>query len=332
MSYRIEIDGSDVHFSCEPTETLLDAALRQGIEMPYSCRKGVCGNCRGHVSTGLVQTSAPSHSEVGNTHGSEHLFCCTTPCSDLRIAPQRWQRVDPDARKTIRAKVFKILHPTDDVTLVQLRFAAGARAKFKAGQYLQIVLPDGQRRSYSMANPPHENDGVQLHIRHVPGGYFSSTLLPGLQTGDWLDIELPYGDFWLREDEERPLLMVAGGTGFAPIKAIMDHMVKSKLQRPIRFYWGARQPEGIYAIDIVRRWEQQLTDFRCIPVVSEAHEGNWSGRTGLVHQAVAADIDDLNGHDAYVCGAPAMVEALRTLCIGQRNLPASRFFSDAFVH
>lgn len=334
MTNQIKIEGSEVAFSCEHGETVLDAATRNGIELPYSCRKGVCGNCRGLVLEGqLVPSTAGGSAEAGIHAPNEHLFCHAQAASDLLIRPRSWQRIDPDARKTLQAKVFRVTQAASDVTVLQLRFAAGMRAKFLAGQYLQVVLPDGQRRSYSMANAPHESDGVQLHIRHVPGGHFSIDVLPGLKPGDFLQLELPHGDFWLREDSERPLVMVAGGTGFAPLKSIIDHMVRRKIGRPLTLYWGSRLPEGLYAQEVIARWQQgQLPDLRYVPVVSDVGDDiSWRGRTGLVHEAVLADQADLSGHDVYACGAPAMVAALRRACIEQRGLPEQRFFSDAFV-
>lgn len=332
MTHQIKIEGSEVAFSCEHGETVLDAAARNGIELPYSCRKGVCGNCRGLVLEGqLVPGTAGGSAEAGIQAHNEHLFCHAQAASDLLIRPRSWQRIDPSARKILQAKIFRVTQPASDVTILQLRFAAGQRAKFQAGQYLQVILPDGQRRAFSMANAPHESDGVQLHIRHVPGGHFSAGILPTLKAGDLLQLELPHGDFWLREDGDRPLIMVAGGTGFAPIKSIIDHMVRRKIGRPLALYWGSRQPDGLYAPEVIAKWQQSLPGLRYVPVVSDAATGTWHGRTGLVHDAVLTDQANLSGHDVYACGAPAMVMALRHACVEQRSLPQTRFFSDAFV-
>jgi len=332
VSFKIQIEGSDVAFDCAATENLLDAAMRQGIDMPYSCRKGVCGNCKGRVVHGelVAGTQGGSH-EAGITQPDEHLFCRAQPASDLSIAPKGWQRVDPAARKTVQAKVFKKIQLAPDVTQLQLRFPAGVRVKFKAGQYLQLLLPDGQRRSYSMANAPHESDAVQLHIRHLPQGHFSDAMLKNLQVGDVLKLELPHGDFYLREDSERPMLMVAGGTGFAPIKSIIDHIVRQKLQRTVHLYWGARTPDGMYAPDVLARWAQQFPTLVVHPVLSDVSDAStWDGRTGFVHDAVAADFADLSNWDVYACGGLPMVNALRDVC-AQRGLPEAHFYSDAFV-
>jgi NAD(P)H-flavin reductase/ferredoxin len=332
VNFNIQIEGSEVAFDCAGTETVLDAALRQGIDMPYSCRKGVCGNCKGRVVQGTLVpgTQGGSH-EAGITQPDEHLLCRAQPASDLRIAPKSWQRVDPTARKTVHAKVFKKIQVAPDVTQLQLRFPAGVRVKFKAGQYLQVVLPDGVRRSYSMANAPHESDAVQLHIRHLPQGHFSAGILSQLKVGDSLTLELPHGDFYVRQDSERPMLMVAGGTGFAPIKSIIDHLVRQKLQRTVHLYWGARNSEGLYAADVLTRWAQQLPALVVHTVLSDVTDASaWRGRVGLVHQAVQADFSDLSAWDVYACGGMPMVTALRDTC-AQLGLPAAHFYSDAFV-
>ena len=332
MSFTIQIEGSDVAFDCAATENLLDAAMRQGIEMPYSCRKGVCGNCKGRVVQGeLVPGTQGGSHEVGIYQHDEHLFCKAQPASDLSIAPKTWHRIDPTARKTVQAKVFKKIQLAPDVTQLQLRFPAGVRVKFKAGQYLQLLLPDGQRRSYSMANAPHESDAVQLHIRNLPQGHFSDAMLKNIQVGDLLKLELPHGDFWLREDSERPMLMVAGGTGFAPIKSILDHIVRQKLQRTVHLYWGARTQDGIYAADVLVRWAQQSPGWVIHPLLSNATDVSaWTGRVGFVHEAVRADFKDLSDWDVYACGGMPMVTALREVC-SKLGLSDENFYSDAFV-
>ena len=334
MTFTIHIEDSEASFGCEPHETLLDAALRQGIELPYACRKGVCGNCRGQVTQGQVANpkDSPQGSEASAMGADEHLFCHTRAASDLRIRPRSWQRVDPSTRKTLDARVFRITQAASDVSILYLRFAPGVRAKFLPGQYLEILLANGQRRSYSMANAPHDNDGVVLHIRHVPGGHFSSQVLPTLSPGDRVQVELPFGDFWWREARDRPLIMVAGGTGYAPIQSILGHMVRRKIDRPITLYWGSRQPEGFYAQEALSKWQRTLPRLRYEPVVSDSPAPGWSGRTGLVHEAVLADHSDLSGHDVYACGAPPMVQALRQACHAQGQLPQDAFFSDAFFY
>ena len=333
MTHQVQIQGTDVSFACAAGDTLLDAAARSGIELPYSCRKGVCGNCKGRVLSGaLVAGTAGGGAEAGIDAADEHLFCRAQAGSDLVIEPRSWHRLDPAARKTFSAKVFKKTLVASDVTVLHLRLPAGLRAKFQAGQYLQVLLPDGQRRAYSMANPPHESDGLQLHIRHEPGGHFSSGVLPALQVGDMLQVELPHGDFWFREDSGRPVLMVATGTGLAPLKSIIDHMLRKKLQLPLRLDWSARTPEGFYAAEQIQRWQRQLPGFHYQAVMRQAAPGmDPAIQVGQLEDIVARDLPDLQGWDVYACGAPAMVQALRQRCTHGLGLPAAQFHSDAFV-
>jgi NAD(P)H-flavin reductase/ferredoxin len=333
MSFDIRIEGSDVAFKAEAGQSILEAAEKHGIELPYSCRKGVCGNCRGRVLEGelCAGTGGGSH-ETGINAPDEHLFCRAQAASDLTIAPRTWQRLDPGARKMLPVTVFRNQRVADDVSMLHLRFATGVRVRFKAGQYLQVVLPDGNRRSFSMANAPHDNDGVQLHIRHMPDGQFTSNTVPGLKPGDALAVELPHGDFYLREDSERALLFIAGGTGFAPIKSIIDHIIRRNIARPITLFWGARNPAGLYAQSVVSRWLKQRPALRYEPVISDPVAASaWSGRRGLVHEQVLASFESLKDFDVYTCGAPVMVQAVRMALEDQRGLPSAQFFSDSFV-
>jgi NAD(P)H-flavin reductase/ferredoxin len=326
MPHDIRIAGTDVQFPCEAGQTLLDAALKAGIEMPYSCRKGICGNCAGAVPAGQVQCPPPGI----DVQPGQHLFCQCVPLSDVEIAPTAWHRIDPNARKTYTVKVFRNTQAAPDVNLLQLRLPAGQRAKFKAGQYLQVTLPDGSRRSYSMANPPHESDTLQLHIRHVAGGQFTR-LVPQLKAGDTLQVQLPYGDFELQEDATGPLLCVAGGTGFAPVKSLLDHLAKKGVRRPVTLVWGGRDKGGLYLLPAVEKWKQSLPGFRFVPAVEDADDAQaLGGFQGRVDQAVRAEAPDLADADVYCCGSPPMVSAVRQAC-AERGLDPKRFFSDVFV-
>lgn len=329
MSLRVRIDASPVEFPAEPGQTILDAASAAGIELPYSCRKGVCANCRGRVLEGRVDGGLLEGREPGCD--AERLFCRARVFSDLRIAPRDWRARDPDERAVLDARVLSNRLAAPGVSLLQLRFAAGVRARFRAGQYLEVLLDDGRRRAFSMANPPQHNDGVLLHVRHVPGGDFTSRVVPALQRGDTLRVELAHGDFHLREEGVRPLLFVAGGTGFAPIKSILDDLLQRAVERDITLYWGARDAAGLYAPEVVARWQRRLPGLRYLPVLSHAapHD-TWSGRRGMVHEALLRDGVAAAGVDAYVCGAPAMVRAVRDVLLGL-GLPEKRFFSDSFV-
>jgi CDP-4-dehydro-6-deoxyglucose reductase/terephthalate 1,2-dioxygenase reductase component len=326
MAFDIRIAGTDLHFPCAGDQNLLDAALKAGIEMPYSCRKGVCGNCAGGVTAGEV-TSPPSEAKPAG----QHLYCQCLPQSDLEIAPEAWHRYDPAARKTFTVKVFRNTPAAADVSVLQLRLPAGQRAKFKAGQYLQVALPDGSRRSYSMANPPHESDSLQLHIRHVPGGQFTQ-IVPQLKAGDTLQVELPFGNFALEEESAAPMLCVVGGTGFAPVKSLLDDLVKKGVKRPVTLVWGGRDQSGLYLMAAVERWKKVLPGFRFLPALEDAADAQaLAGFHGRVDDAVRAHCEALAGHEVYCCGSPRMVAAVRKACVEERGLDPHRFFSDIFV-
>ncbi len=324
MTYDIRITGTDLRFACEGDQNILDAALKAGIEMPYSCRKGVCGNCAGGVTSGEVV--GPSAGEM--TPPGKHLFCQCRPLSDLAIEPEAWHRIDPSARKTFSVKVFRNTAAADDVNVLLLRLPAGQRARFKAGQYLQVALPDGSRRSYSMANPPHESDMLQLHIRHVAGGQFTK-ILPQLKSGDLLQVELPYGSFELRKDTAAPMLCVVGGTGFAPVKSLLDDMQKKGIKRPVTLIWGGRNRSGLYLMSAVERWTKTMPGFTFIAAL-EDQASALGGFQGRVDDAVRTNFATLEGHEVYCCGSPAMVTAVKKACV-ERGVASHHFYSDVFV-
>ena len=325
-AYDVRIDGTDVHFPCRSDQTLLDAALLAGIEMPYSCRRGVCGNCAGGVAAGEVD--GPPGELAG--HG-RCLFCQCRPRSDLAIVPSAWHRIDPAARKRFKVKVYRNQLAADDVSILQLRLPAGQRARFRAGQYLQVLLDDGSRRAYSMANPPHESDALQLHVRRLAGGRFSS-IAAGLKPGDLLDVELPFGSFELREASSAPMLCIVGGTGFAPVKSLLDDMAKRQVRRPVTLIWGARQRSGLYLMAAVDRWQRAGSDFTFVAALEDGAEAEAAQAVhGRVDAAVRQRCPRLAGFEVYCCGAPAMVAAVRAVCVGEKGLAAHDFFSDVFV-
>lgn len=320
-SFTIRVADTDIAFACDAGTTILEAARRAGYEMPYSCRRGACASCRGLVRSGEIDTPYP-----GDLYT---LFCQATPKSDLEIVPREIRRIDPAARSTIDTKVLRVVRAADDVRLVQLRFPAGVRAKFKAGQYLEVILPDGSRRSFSMANAPQQSDVAVLHVRVVPGGKFSQEVLPKLAPGDILRVELPAGDFWLR-DSAKPAVFVASGTGFAPIKSILEDAFRRKIARAMVLYWGARCRKDLYLIELPEKWAVQQPQFRFIPVLSEPH-ADWEGRVGFVHRAVMEDYASLAGHQVYACGVTAMIDAARQDFTTGRDLSPDDFYCDAFV-
>jgi NAD(P)H-flavin reductase/ferredoxin len=326
MTFTVTVAQNGITFPCEPREFVLDAAERAGYTMPSSCRKGVCNTCQADLLEGEVDQRGRGRRTAKD---GAALMCRSRPRADLTIRPKRFERIDIFRRKTIKTKVFRLAEPASDVTILTLRFPIGLRAPFKAGQYLQIIMDDGDRRNFSMANPTRHNDGAELHIRHVPDGKFSTQILSRLSIGDPLQIEVPYGDFYLRTSE-RPVILLASGTGFAPIKSIIETAIHAGNSRPMHLYWGARSSDDIYLAELPASWAQRLSWFSFTPVLSEP-SSSWTGRTGLVHDAVREDHGNLSAADVYACGNPLMVSAAQHEFTGSHGLPEAQFFADAFV-
>ncbi len=326
MTFQIAIDESAIAFGCEAGETVLDAAERAGYSLPYSCRKGICSTCDaelrdGKVVFGAKQITAPAR---------EVLLCQAKPQTDIVIRPKRIDRHDPTARKKITARVYRVSRPTEDVFTLMLRFPAGIRARFKAGQYLRVSMPDGDTRNFSMANAPRESDGVQLHIRRIPGGQFSEGVLARLVKGDKLSVEIPFGEFYLRTGTEKPMVCLATGTGFAPVKSIIEDLIARGNTRQVRLYWGGRRRQDIYLQHLTDKWAARVRWLKFTPVLSEP-DAAWTGATGLVHEAVLRDIPDLREWQIYACGNPLMIRNAERDFQALGGLPDGQFFADPFV-
>ncbi len=338
MSYQVTLKTSGKQFTVNQDETVLEAALRQNINLPYGCKNGACGSCKGKVLEG--QVTHQQHSESAMTRADEPagatLFCCARPQSDLLIEAREVQGAGDIAIRKVPCRVNTINKPSSDVAILKLQLPASERFQFLAGQYLEFLLKDGQRRAYSIANAPDQEGPLELHIRHLPGGLFTdfvfSTKEPALKEKDILRFEGPLGSFFLREDSKKPIIFVAAGTGFAPIKSIIEQMRTKKIQRPIALYWGGRRPSDLYMNALCEAWAKDLSDFQYIPVISDAvPEDGWSGRSGFVHQAVMADHPDLKDFQIYACGAPVMVNAARQDFLSKCHLPEEEFFADSFT-
>jgi len=326
MTFTISVQGKDIRFPCEPNETLLAAVQRAGYEVPYSCRKGVCGTCKGRIVSGEIRAFAGDALTAAEKAEGNVLYCHTRPRSDLEIAPKMIEKADPFARKKLKARVFRLKRLADDVVLLHLRYPAGERVRFKAGQYVSVLWEDGRNRDFSMANAPRESDGIQLHVRLVKDGAFTQHVFEKMQVGDHLDVEVPFGSFTLRESD-KPILFVAGGTGFAPIQSIIEDMAHKGIDRDMTLYWGARQKSGLYS-DLPEQWAAANPRFKYIPVISDAVEPGM--RHGLVHQAVLEDHPSLADYQAYVCGVPALCRAARK-DFRAAGLPVREFFIDTFT-
>ena len=330
MAFEITVLPSQHTFAAEAGETILNAALRQGVMLPYGCGDGSCGACRAKVMSGQVEHgSAPSHvlSDQDRAAGVA-LLCCASAQSDLAIEARELP-AQPVRVKTLPARVQKLTRVAPDVMLIELKLPPGEQLQFRPGQYIEILLKGGHRRAFSLANAPGDGACLQLHVRHLPGGLFTDQVFSTMQERDILRLSGPHGSFFLRQDSAKPMLLVAGGTGLAPIKAIVEHAIGERSTRPMAIYWGGRTLADLYLLPLAEKWA--AAGIRFVPVLSEpAASDHWSGRSGFVHVAAMADYPDLSGHQVYVCGSPAMVAAARRDFVGQCQLPENEFFADSF--
>ena len=330
---NVTIQNSGHQFQVRPSQTVLEAAIEAGINLPYGCRNGACGACKGKVISGKVmhddyQGSAMTDAELV---AGQALFCCARPLENLVIECRELSGVNGIKPRILPVRVQKKEQLSGDVMVLFLQLPASERLQFVAGQYLEFILKDGKRRAFSIANAPHDDALIELHLRLVPGGQFTQYVFEEMPEKAILRIEAPLGTFYLREESTKPIVFVAGGTGFAPIKGIIEHMIHLGMQREIVLYRGGRVQSDLYMDELCQRWAEFLPNLRYIPVLSEEPaDSGWQGRTGLVHEAVLADYPDLSEHQAYVCGAPGMVEIAHKTFVEQ-GLPADEFFSDAFT-
>ena len=340
MGYQITLKTSGKTFTAQSDESVLEAALRQGINLPYGCKNGACGSCKGQVVSGAVTHGDHNENALNPQEeaAGSALFCCAHAQSDLTIDVREISGAGDIPIKKIPCRVTHLERVADDVVIVKLQLPATERFQFLAGQYIEFLLKDGKRRAYSLASAPHEEGPIELHIRHMPGGSFTDFVFGSNQDGttmkekDILRFEGPLGSFFLREDSNKPIIFIASGTGFAPIKSIIEHMRHKGLSRPIKLYWGARRPKDFYHDSLCQRWAKELPGFEYIPVVSDLlPEDQWNGKTGFVHQVAMQDISDMSGYQVYACGAPIVVESARKDFVAHCSLPADEFYADAFV-
>ena len=337
MSFNVSVQPSGRSFSANADETLLAAAIRQGIGLPYGCKDGACGSCKckkleGSVTHGAHQLKALSPDEEAS---GLILTCCAVAHSDVVIESRQVTDESAFQIKKMPVRVASLNRLSHDVMAVRLQLPASDVFKYHAGQYVEFLLRDGDRRAYSMANAPHtqlDTPGVELHIRHMTGGKFTEHVFSAMKEKEILRIEGPFGSFFLREDSDKPIVLLASGTGFAPIKALIEHMQHQGITRPAVLYWGGRRPADLYMNDWVQTKLAEMPNLRYVPVVSNAlPEDAWTGRTGFVHQAVLQDLPDLSGHQVYACGAPIVVESARADYSALAGLPTEEFFADAFT-
>ena len=337
MSYCVTLQPAQRSFVVERDEAILLAAIRQGVGLPYGCRDGACGSCKsrllqGRVIHGAHQLKALS---VAEEEAGFILTCCATPQSDCTVEARTVAGAGEYPVLKMPTRVMSMQLAAPDVMVLRLQLPANQKLQYRAGQYIEFILKDGARRSYSMANAPHvvgSPPAIELHVRHMPGGVFTDQVFGLMKEKDILRIEGPFGSFFLREESNKPMILLASGTGFAPLKALIEQLEYKALARPAVLYWGCRHKADLYQHAWVEDAAARMPNLRYVPVLSEpAADEHWSGRTGFVHEAVMADWPDLAGHQVYACGAPVMVAAAQRDFMARCRLPAEEFFADAFT-
>lgn len=329
MTYQVTISNTGTRFLVNNDERILDAAIRQGIGLPYGCRNGQCGTCKGQISSGKVRYETPTEALTPEEqkHGKA-LFCQAYAQTDLEIIVNELTRSADVPLKRFPAKVMLMEKFNHDVMHIKLKLPPAMRLQFFAGQYIDFILEDGRRRSFSIANPPHIQDVIEMHVRHVQGGEFTGEVFDNMRIDSIVRLEGPLGSFYLREDSDRPVILLAGGTGFAPINGIIEHALLKNIHRPFHLYWGARSFADLYMHNKAQRWAEQYAHIHYTPVLSEP-EQNWQGRTGFVQDAVLNDFKDLTDFEVYASGPPAMVYAGRDAFVPY-GIDPQNYYSDAF--
>jgi len=335
MTHQISIQPAGRTYTVEGDETLLAAAIRAGVGLPYGCKDGACGSCKSRLLEGRVvhREHQPKALSAEEEAAGLILTCCARPQTDCVVEARTVPGAGEFPVLKLPTRVISIERAAPDVAVLRLQLAANQNFQFRAGQYVEFILRDGARRSYSMANAPHSLPGqIDLHIRHMPGGKFTDHVFGALKEKDILRTEGPFGSFFLREDTTKPIVLLASGTGFAPIKAIIERLQHLASTRPVSLYWGCRNRADLYLNDWAEQAKAALPQLNYVPVLSEPRpEEGWQGRTGFVHQAVLADLPDLSGHQVYACGVPIMVESAQRDFVAKAGLPADEFYADAFT-
>ncbi|MEJ2621242.1 MAG: CDP-6-deoxy-delta-3,4-glucoseen reductase [Candidatus Thiodiazotropha sp.] len=330
MSHTVKVEPSGHQFTVEENETILDAAIRQGINLPYGCRNGFCGDCRASLSQGEINYSNGQPPVMSDNETDVCYICQASASSDLTIGVSEVVASSDIQTRIMPCKIDRIDRLNEDVILLKLKLPEGERLQFLAGQYLNFILNDGSKRAFSIANAPHDDTFIELHIRHVSGGAFTDQLFNGIQEKTILRIEAPLGSYYLREASERPIILMGGGTGFAPLKGIIEHAFQIGVSRPMHLYWGVRSRADLYLPDLPEEWAARYANFSYTPVLSEPDQG-WQGKTGWVHEAVIETYPDLSAYEVYMSGPPPMIQAGKETFLSH-GLSDEKLYSDSFEY
>jgi CDP-4-dehydro-6-deoxyglucose reductase, E3 len=326
MTHRVFLLEAGRAFDAEPDEPLLEAAARQGVQLPHECTFGGCGTCRIKLLEGRVAyEEMPLALTEEEAQAGFALACQARACSDLTISVQRGPELAPAQRGI--AVVREMRRLARDVVNLRLELEGDA-LRYLPGQYMNVLLDDGTHRSFSMASAP-AGSHVDFHVRQIPGGRFTEGELAQLRAGDRLQVEIPLGNFRLHAEDYRPLLMVATGTGLAPLKAMLESLMGDADCPPVSLYWGARTEADLYLADEIRGWGERLYEFDFVPVLSRA-DASWTGRRGHVQDAVEQDLQDLSEHAVYLCGSPDMIAEAKRRFLA-RGASAEHLYADGFT-
>jgi len=327
---RIRLSGSDLNFSAAPGQSLLDAALDASLNLPHSCKGGNCGSCRARLLQGEIHyPNGPplglSESEVDDGYV---LLCQARARTDLSVEILRISTPEQILTKRLPARIERAIPLSHDVMGLYLKLPAAEAFEYRAGQYIDVMLSGGRRRSFSIASPPHDSRPLEVHVRRVEGGEFSAPLFSDRERGTLLTIEGPLGQFVYRDGDSN-LLLVGGGTGLAPLLSMMRHVVENGIERGIRLYWGVRAERDLYVHAALEELAKRArAGFHYVPVLSEGSP-EWQGRRGFVHEAVIEDIHDLDLYEVYAAGPPAMIEAVRR-DFSRHGAAPDRVYFDSF--
>lgn len=331
--FQVKIAGSGKTFQVNEGENVLSAALRQGVMLPYSCKNGTCGSCTGRVESGEVHYPfhPPLALEKSDHADGNALMCQAEPLEDLVIQVREIEAVRDIQVRMLPARVVEKTLLSENVVKLRLKLPSVQRLQFLAGQYVDVLLDEGKRRAFSIASCPSLENEFELHIRHVEGGDFTGHVFEKLQERDILRFEGPLGNFFVRNDEpQRPMILMGGGTGFAPLKSMIENLLEQNDRREVHLYWGARTAAELYLDILPRMWATEFGHIQYRRAISEPEgESGADAFHGFVHEAVLADHADLSGFDVYMSGPPAMIEAAKA-AFAEAGLPAGRLFYDSF--
>jgi CDP-4-dehydro-6-deoxyglucose reductase, E3 len=332
--HQVNVQPSNRSFAVPVDTPILQAAINAGIGLPYGCKDGACGSCKCKLISGDVRMG--SHQQKALSDAERELgyvlTCCGFAQTDVVLENKQVSALGSFPVLKMPSRVLSLTRVAPDVMILILQLPAANKLQYHAGQYIEFILRDGSRRSYSMANAVADNDQVALHIRHMPGGKFTDHVFNAMKEKEILRAEGPFGSFYLREDSDKPIVLLASGTGFAPIKAIIEHMQAKRITRPTTLYWGGRRPQDLYQHEWCEQKAAELAHLTYVPVISDATaQDAWTGRKGFVHRAVMEDFSTLSAHEVYACGAPIVVESAKRDFVAHCGLAEEAFFADSFT-